>query len=96
MGHSFVYEATRVIFDEAHCISQWWDFRPAYQKACRLRDLVAAHTSIIATTATAPPDVLCDILNTLNLPPDQTETIFQSNDHPNIALLARPLEHPWS
>lgn len=50
-----------IAVDEAHCISQWGhDFRPAYRKVLKIRDL-APKASIIAVTATATKKVANDI-----------------------------------
>ncbi len=54
-----------IAVDEAHCISQWgYDFRPAYLKIARLRDLQPKAT-ILALTASATPKVAADIMHHL-------------------------------
>ncbi len=56
-----------IAVDEAHCISQWGhDFRPAYCKIARLRE-IKPNTPIIALTATATPKVVQDITEELQL-----------------------------
>lgn len=56
-----------IAVDEAHCISQWGhDFRPAYRKISRLRE-IKPDTPIIALTATATDTVLKDITQELQL-----------------------------
>jgi ATP-dependent DNA helicase RecQ len=53
--------------DEAHCVSQWGhDFRPDYGKLSQLRSW-RPDVPILATTATATPQVLKDIAKQLNL-----------------------------
>ncbi len=53
--------------DEAHCVSQWGhDFRPDYGKLNVLRTL-RSDVPILATTATATPQVLKDIAKQLGL-----------------------------
>jgi len=53
--------------DEAHCVSQWGhDFRPDYGKLSLLRTL-RPDIPILATTATATPQVLRDIAKQLAL-----------------------------
>jgi ATP-dependent DNA helicase RecQ len=58
---------TLFAIDEAHCVSQWGhDFRPDYGKLNLLR-AVRPDVPILATTATATPQVLTDIAKQLGL-----------------------------
>ena len=77
------------VVDEAHCVSQWGhDFRPDYFRlADAARHLGAA--AIVASTATATPQVATDIVRRLSLrDPVRVATGF---DRPNVAFaVARP------
>jgi ATP-dependent DNA helicase RecQ len=56
-----------LVIDEAHCVSQWGhDFRPAY---LAIRDAARAlgRPPLLALTATAPPDVVTDIVERLGM-----------------------------
>ena len=56
------------VVDEVHCVSQWGhDFRPAY---LHLREVIArlGYPTVLALTATAPPDRVADILDSLGIP----------------------------
>ena len=58
---------SRIVVDEAHCVSQWGhDFRPAY---LALRDAIGrlGRPPVLALTATAPPHVADDILEQLGI-----------------------------
>ncbi|KAF9066900.1 P-loop containing nucleoside triphosphate hydrolase protein [Rhodocollybia butyracea] len=58
---------TRIVIDEAHCVSQLGhDFRPDYQKLHVLRQLFP-NVPIMALSATCPPLVLQDLLKVLRL-----------------------------
>jgi len=56
------------VVDEAHCVSQWGhDFRPAY---LHLRQVIEelGRPPVLALTATAPPERVRDILESLGIP----------------------------
>ena len=58
-----------VVLDEAHCITHWGhDFRPAYLEALGAIRQFGTPT-ILALTATAPPEVVEDIAQQLNVGP---------------------------
>src|SRR4051812_27505892 len=80
------------VVDEAHCVSQWGhDFRPDYFRlADAARHLGAA--ALVASTATATPQVASDIVRRLSLrDPVRVATGF---DRPNLAFaVARPAPH---
>ena len=80
------------VVDEAHCVSQWGhDFRPDYFRlGDAARKLGAA--GIVASTATATPQVAADVVRRLALrEPVRVTTGF---DRPNLAFaVARPAPH---
>lgn len=56
-----------IVVDEAHCVTQWGhDFRPAYLE---IKEAIAAlgRPPVLALTATAPDEVLADIIAQLGL-----------------------------
>lgn len=56
-----------VAIDEAHCIAQWGhDFRPSYRAISKVRNLFPKAT-FLALTATAPPKVQAEIIESLQL-----------------------------
>jgi ATP-dependent DNA helicase RecQ len=58
-----------LVIDEAHCITQWGhDFRPAYLESLTATRALGSPT-VLALTATAPPEVIDDIVRQLNLGP---------------------------
>ncbi len=78
---------TRLVVDEAHCISQWGhDFRPDYRRIGLLRAELGVPAA--AFTATATPDVREDIALQLGLrDPLELVTGFE---RPNLTLSVEP------
>jgi ATP-dependent DNA helicase RecQ len=77
-----------VVFDEAHCISQWGhDFRPHYRNLLtRLPELKRAN--FLALTATATPEVQNDIALALGLP--NIKRIIADFNRPNLYFESVP------
>lgn len=79
---------SRIVVDEAHCISQWgYDFRPAYLNIRRLRKEFPA-VPITALTATATPEVADDICRQLDMHEEKRFTMSFRRD--NISYIVRP------
>ncbi len=78
---------TRLVIDEAHCISQWGhDFRPDYGRLGELRQRLGVPAA--AFTATATPDVRADIALQLGMhDPLEVVTGFE---RPNLTLEVEP------
>jgi ATP-dependent DNA helicase RecQ len=76
--------------DEAHCISQWgYDFRPAYLKINKLRQLLP-DIKTISLTASATPQVVKDIIEKLEMKDMQ---IYQSSFvRSNLSFVVRETE----
>ena len=84
-----------LVIDEAHCVSEWGhDFRPAYLQIPRLRRLLEEsarrRVPLLALTATASPLVRADMLDTLQLAPDDLLQTA-SSDRRNISLSVHPV-----
>jgi ATP-dependent DNA helicase RecQ len=78
---------TRLVVDEAHCISQWGhDFRPDYTRLGELRASLGVPAA--AFTATATPEVRADIARQLGLR-DPLE-IVTGFERPNLTLSIEP------
>ena len=80
------------VVDEAHCVSQWGhDFRPDYFRLADAARYVGAR-SLMASTATATPQVAADVVRRLGLrDPVRVTTGF---DRPNLTFaVARPAPH---
>jgi len=80
------------VVDEAHCVSQWGhDFRPDYFRLGEAARGLGAR-SIVASTATATPQVAADIVARLGLrEPVRVATGF---DRPNLTFAVVPCASP--
>ncbi|KAG9119079.1 hypothetical protein FRC07_006080 [Ceratobasidium sp. 392] len=87
---SFWNWVTRIIFDEAHCVLEWGNFRPAYRRLNFLCHLLPGAT-FLALSATLSPDMVQDLQRALNL--YNLVVLRRSNDRPDVCLIARPLNH---
>jgi ATP-dependent DNA helicase RecQ len=78
----------RFVVDEAHCVSQWGhDFRPDYFRLADAARWLGAE-AILASTATATPQVAADIVARLGLrDPVRVATGF---DRPNLSFAVVP------
>jgi ATP-dependent DNA helicase RecQ len=76
------------VVDEAHCVSQWGhDFRPDYFRLADAARWLGAE-AIVASTATATPEVARDIVSRLSLSdPVHVATGF---DRPNLSFAVVP------
>lgn len=79
------------VVDEAHCVSQWGhDFRPEYFRLADAARWLGAE-AIVASTATATPEVARDIVVRLGLrEPVHVATGF---DRPNLSFTVVPCPH---
>ncbi|NJH81302.1 ATP-dependent DNA helicase RecQ [Staphylococcus hyicus] len=72
-----------IVLDEAHCLSEWgFDFRPHYALIGHVIQHFQ-HTTILALTATATPQLLQDLTTVINLP---FELYDSSVNRTNIAF----------
>jgi ATP-dependent DNA helicase RecQ len=85
--------ATLFVVDEAHCISQWGhDFRPAYLGLGEAaRDLGAR--SLLALTATAPPQVRDDVLERLTMKKARVVSVGTVRPNLHFSVIRGRSEH---
>uniref|UniRef100_A0A7S2X3F7 ATP-dependent DNA helicase n=1 Tax=Chloropicon primus TaxID=1764295 RepID=A0A7S2X3F7_9CHLO len=76
---------SRLIVDEAHCISQWGhDFRVDYKNIGSVKKNLFPGLPAMALTATATEDVCKDIMKTLGMDKKKTKFFKVSFNRPNI------------
>jgi superfamily II DNA/RNA helicase len=84
---------SHIVVDEAHCIAQWGDdFRPDWFKIHVIRNLLLAHTPIVALSATMPTQVLAHVRRALHIEPDNGLHINLGNERLNITPIVISLE----
>ncbi|KAF8264330.1 P-loop containing nucleoside triphosphate hydrolase protein [Lactarius quietus] len=94
---TFVNKLRCIIFDEAHCISQWsGEFWPEYAEVGRLRWLLPKHVVFYGTSATLPCHVLDHVKTILHMRPESTREIRLTSDRPNIHLVTLEMLDPLS
>src|SRR5258705_1038613 len=74
------------VFDEAHCIASWGEFRPEYRELQRLRYIISRRAPYMIASATLTPELLCEVKKLLHLRSENLLTIHTSTDRPNLAL----------
>ena len=80
------------VVDEAHCVSQWGhDFRPDYFRLADAARWLGAE-AIIASTATATPQVAADIVARLRL--TDVARVTTGFDRPNLSFAVVPCRSP--
>ncbi|KAI0038956.1 P-loop containing nucleoside triphosphate hydrolase protein, partial [Auriscalpium vulgare] len=90
---AFCARVISIVWDEAHCVSTWGDFRPEYRDARRLRYILARRDiPFLLASATLPSLVLKDVKDTLQIREDKHVLIHRSNDRPNVALSVRKIQ----
>ena len=80
-----------VIFDEAHCISEWSSFRADYKLVGQLRRILPAGKPIMFTSATLPHETLVAIKLVFGFDDSDYIVFRQSTDRPNINLIVRKM-----
>ncbi|HEY4098496.1 MAG TPA: ATP-dependent DNA helicase RecQ [Baekduia sp.] len=76
------------VVDEAHCVSQWGhDFRPDYFRLADAARWLGAR-ALVASTATATPQVARDIVQRLGL--SEPEIVSTGFDRPNLSFTVVP------
>ncbi|MBY0255813.1 MAG: DNA helicase RecQ [Methylobacterium organophilum] len=80
-----------IAVDEAHCISQWGDFRPEYTQLSVLSDIFPS-VPRMAVTATADLRTRIDIRERLRM--GDAPEFTRSFDRPNIRLNFQPKDNP--
>ncbi|KAI0631312.1 P-loop containing nucleoside triphosphate hydrolase protein [Trametes polyzona] len=93
-NRAFTSRLLSIVWDEAHCVHHWAEFRKDYADAGHLRNLISA--PFVMPSATMPDPVLDSVLNKLNVQRAWLDMYRRSNDRPNVYLMVRRMQHPVS
>ncbi|KAH7335285.1 P-loop containing nucleoside triphosphate hydrolase protein [Rhizoctonia solani] len=88
---NFRNQVVRVVFDEAHCVLEWGQFRPAYHRLSFLCPLLL-HATFLALLATLSPAMVTELQRLLGL--TAISVIRRSNDRHNIVPVVRAIKYP--
>jgi superfamily II DNA helicase RecQ len=83
-----------LVFNEAHCISAWGDFRSEYKEVGHLQFVLPKTIPILITSATLPPLVFNDVRSILQLRTENLVVFHQSSDRPNIHICVHRMLSP--
>ena len=85
-----------IVIDEAHCLTNWGEFRPEYRELGRLRYILSDHVPLLVTSATLTKVMISDTMRLLHMHRDKMVIIHRSCDRPNITIGVRKIKYALS
>ncbi|KZV63589.1 P-loop containing nucleoside triphosphate hydrolase protein [Peniophora sp. CONT] len=92
-NEGFTSRIISVVWDEAHCVATWGDFRPEYKAVRRLRYIIPRSIPFLVTSATLPKHILKEVHEILQIRSDRHHLVHRSNDRPTIAISVRKIKY---
>ncbi|KAI5999082.1 P-loop containing nucleoside triphosphate hydrolase protein, partial [Pisolithus albus] len=89
----FVSRIISIVIDEAHCLTDWGEFRPEYRELGWLRYMLPRSVPLLVTSATITRAMLRDITHLLHLCPSRSITVRWSSDRPNIKIGVKKIKY---
>ncbi|KAI5982246.1 P-loop containing nucleoside triphosphate hydrolase protein [Pisolithus albus] len=89
----FTSRIISIIIDEAHCLTDWGEFRPEYKELRRLRYILPTTIPVMIASATLTKDTLTDALQLLHMHPGKLVTIRRTTDRPNIKIAVKKIKY---
>ncbi|KAI5982309.1 P-loop containing nucleoside triphosphate hydrolase protein, partial [Pisolithus albus] len=89
----FVSRIISIVIDEAHCLTDWGEFRPEYRELGRLCYVLPRSVPLLVTSATITRAMLRDITHLLHLCPSRSITVRRSSDCPNIKIGVKKIKY---
>ncbi|KIK80183.1 hypothetical protein PAXRUDRAFT_159347, partial [Paxillus rubicundulus Ve08.2h10] len=90
----FISHLISIVIDEAHCLTEWGDFRPEYRELGWLRYVLPPSVSVLVTLVTLTKSTITDITRLLHMHKDKTLVIHRSSNRPNIKISVRENKYP--
>ncbi|KIK18572.1 hypothetical protein PISMIDRAFT_45097, partial [Pisolithus microcarpus 441] len=92
----FVTWIISIVIDEAHCLTDWGEFRPEYKELGRLRYVLPCSVPLLVTSATIMKKMLHDLTQLLHMSPSRTVVVRWSSDRPNIKIGVQKIKYALS
>ncbi|KIJ58560.1 hypothetical protein HYDPIDRAFT_178049 [Hydnomerulius pinastri MD-312] len=89
----FTSRLISIVIDEAHCLTEWGEFRPEYTELGRLRYILPSSTPLMITSATLTAFALTSALRLLHMHTDRMVIIRRSSDRPNIKIGVKKIKY---
>ncbi|KAI6011404.1 P-loop containing nucleoside triphosphate hydrolase protein [Pisolithus microcarpus] len=89
----FTSRIISIIIDEAHCLTDWGEFRPEYKELRRLRYVLPMSIPVMIASATLTKDSLTNALQLLHMHPSRLVTIRRTTDRPNIKIGVKKIKY---
>ncbi|KAF8121567.1 P-loop containing nucleoside triphosphate hydrolase protein, partial [Boletus edulis] len=92
----FVSQIISIVIDEAHCLTEWGNFRPEYRELGRLRYILPSSIPLLVTSATLTKHTFSDITSLLHIPSHHRTIIRCSSDRPNIKISVKKIKYSFN
>jgi len=89
----FVSQIISIVIDEAHCLTDWGEFRPEYRELGQLRYILPPTLPLLVVSATITKSTKNDITRLLHMQRDRTVVFRRSSDRPNIKIGVRKIKY---
>ncbi|KIK11093.1 hypothetical protein PISMIDRAFT_123296, partial [Pisolithus microcarpus 441] len=89
----FVTRIISIVIDEAHCLTNWGEFRPEYRELGQLRYVLPHTIPLLVTSATIMKKTLHDLTHLLHMFPSRTVVVRRSSDRPNIKIGVKKIKY---
>ncbi|KAG1862650.1 P-loop containing nucleoside triphosphate hydrolase protein [Suillus subluteus] len=93
---TFASQIMRFVFDKAHCITSWGEFRTEYKELECLRYILPCYVPFMITSATLTPNTLRDVQRLLHMRSENLLLVHMSTDQPNIKICVRKIRYSLS